>query len=99
AVVDTAFTWGDDRAPRTPWHKTLIYEAHVKGLTIQHPEVTEERRGTYAGLASEAVIQHLQSLGVTAVELLPIHFFIDDRHLVEQTLCDYLGQHNLRFLS
>ena len=60
AVVDTAFTWGDDRAPRTPWHKTLIYEAHVKGLTIHHPEVTEERRGTYAGLASEATINHLQ---------------------------------------
>ena len=72
--MDTAFTWGDDRAPRTPWHKTFIYEAHVKGLTYRHPEVPEEKRGTYAGLASEAVIQHLQSLGVTAIELLPIHF-------------------------
>jgi glycogen operon protein len=99
AVVDTAFTWGDDRAPRTPWHKTLIYEAHVKGLTIHHPEVTEERRGTYAGLASEAVIQHLQSLGVTAVELLPIHFFIDDRHLVDKKLRNYWGYNTLGFFA
>src|SRR5581483_9806023 len=68
AVVDTAFTWGDDRPPRTPWHKTLIYEVHVKGLTRLHPEVPEKQRGTYAGLGSDAVIQHLKSLGVTAVE-------------------------------
>src|SRR5256885_12988468 len=73
SVIDTAFTWGDDRSPRTPWHKTLIYEMHVKGFTNLHPEIPEHQRGTYAGVASEASIQHLQSLGVTAVELLPVH--------------------------
>src|SRR4051812_2813337 len=62
AVIDTAFTWGDDRPPRTPWHKTLIYEAHVRGMTKLHADVAEERRGTYAGMASEAVVEHLQSL-------------------------------------
>lgn len=99
AVVDTAFTWGDDRAPRTPWHKTLIYESHVKGLTFLHPEVPEEKRGTYAGLASEAVVQHLQSLGVTAIELMPIHFFLDDRHLVEKNLRNFWGYNTLGFFT
>src|SRR5262249_12577424 len=80
-VLDTAYTWGDDRPPCTPWHKTLIYEVHVKGFTERHPGVPEDKRGTYAGLASEAAIEHLKSLGVTAVELLPVQFFLDDRHL------------------
>src|SRR5207244_7586743 len=71
AVIDTAFTWGDDRPPRTPWHKTLIYELHVKGYTKLHPGVPDKLRGTYAGLASEDVIRHLTSLGITAVELMP----------------------------
>src|SRR5262249_52745944 len=83
AVIDPAFTWGDDRHPRTPWHKTLIYEVHVKGGTMLHPAVPEKFRGTYAGLASEAFVEHLSSLGVTAVELLPAHHHLDDRHLVE----------------
>jgi isoamylase len=98
-VVDTAFTWGDDRPPRTPWHKTLIYEAHVKGLTQRHPDVPEDKRGTYAGLASDAVIQHLQSLGVTAIELLPIHYFLDDRHLVAKQLRNYWGYNTLGFFA
>ena len=68
-VVDTAFTWGDDRPPRTPWHETVIYELHVKGFTQLHPDVPEELRGTYAGLASAPAIEHLKKLGVTAVEL------------------------------
>ena len=68
AVIDTAFTWGDDRPPRIPWHKTLIYEAHVRGLTMRHPDVPPDRRGTYAGLATDAVIDHLKSLGVTAFQ-------------------------------
>ena len=83
AVLDTAFTWGDDRPPHTPWHKTLIYEAHVRGTTMKHPEVPEDRRGTYAGLASEPFIKHLLDLGVTALEILPVHFFLDDRTLLE----------------
>jgi glycogen operon protein len=73
AVVDDAFTWGDDRAPRTPWHKTLIYELHVKGFTQRMPGVPEKLRGTYSGLATETAIKHLTDLGVTAVELMPVH--------------------------
>jgi isoamylase len=98
-VLDTAFTWGDDRPPRTPWHKTLIYEVHVKGFTARHPAVPEERRGTYAGLASEAAIEHLQNLGVTAVELLPVHFFLDDRHLADRGLVNYWGYNTLAFFA
>src|SRR5690606_23918571 len=75
-VVETAFSWGDDRPPATPWHKTLIYEAHVKGQTKLDPKVPEPLRGTYLGLASDSVIEHLLSLGVTAVELMPIHHHV-----------------------
>ncbi|HEX8913733.1 MAG TPA: glycogen debranching protein GlgX [Humisphaera sp.] len=99
SVIDTAFTWGDDRPPRTPWHKTLIYEAHVKGLTARHPEVPEDRRGTYAGFATEAVIDHLLSLGVTAVELLPVHYHLNDRNLVEKGLTNYWGYNTLGFFA
>ncbi len=99
AVVDSAFTWGDDRPPRTPWHKTLIYELHVRGLTMRHPEVPEKQRGTYAGVASEAIIQHLLSLGVTAVELMPVHHSVDDRHLIERGLHNYWGYNTLAFLA
>jgi glycogen operon protein len=99
AVVDTAFTWGDDRLPRTPWTKTLIYELHVKGYTMRHPEVPEKQRGTYAGVASEASIQHLLSLGVTAVELMPVHHHVDDRHLVQHGLNNYWGYNTLAFFA
>jgi glycogen operon protein len=99
AVLDHAFTWGDDRPPQTPWHKTLIYEAHVRGLTMKHPEVAEEKRGTYAGLASEPVIQHFLNLGVTAVELLPVHYHLNDRHLVERGQTNYWGYNTLGFFS
>jgi glycogen operon protein len=99
AVVDTAFTWGDDRPPRTPWHKTFIYELHVKGFTMRHPDVPEKLRGTYAGVASEASIQHLLSLGVTAVELMPVHHHVDDRHLVERGLHNYWGYNTLAFFA
>src|SRR5438132_248306 len=84
AIIDPAFTWGDDRSPRTPWHKTLIYELHVKGFSQRLPGIPDKARGTYAGLASESAIQHLLSLGVTAVELMPVHDFVNDRHLVER---------------
>jgi glycogen operon protein len=99
AVVDTAFTWGDDRPPRTPWHKTLIYELHVKGFTELHPEVPERQRGSYAGLGSDAAIQHLRSLGVTAVELMPVHYHVDDRHLIEKKLANYWGYNTLAFFA
>jgi isoamylase len=98
-VVDTAFTWGDDRPPRTPWHETIIYEAHVKGLTRNHPDIPEHLRGTYAGLASEASIEHLKSLGVTAIELLPVYHKLDDRHLVEKGLTNYWGYNTLAFFA
>jgi isoamylase len=98
-VIDPAFTWGDDRPPRIPWHKTVIYELHVKGLTQRHPEVPERLRGTYAGLASEPVVTHLASLGITAVELEPVHHFLDDRSLVERGLTNYWGYNTLAYFA
>lgn len=99
SVVDTAFTWGDDRHPRTPWHKTLIYELHVKGFTKLHPEVPEQLRGTYAGLGSEPVVKYLKDLNVTAVELLPVHQYLSDRHLVDKGLSNYWGYNTLGFFA
>jgi isoamylase len=99
AVIDPAFTWGDDRAPAVPWHETIIYEAHVKGLTMQHPDVPPALRGTYAGLASEPVLQHLKQLGVTAVELMPVHHHAYDRHLVERGLTNYWGYNTSAFFA
>jgi glycogen operon protein len=98
-VIDPAFTWGDDRPPHTPWHKTLIYELHVKGFTHLHAEVPERLRGTYAGVASEAAVQHLRNLGVTAVELLPVHQHVDDRHLVAKDLLNYWGYNTLAYFT
>ena len=98
AVLDEAFTWGDDRPPQTPWNKTLIYEMHVKGFTKLHPEVPEKIRGTYAGFGSEAAIGYLKALGVTAVELLPVHFHMDDRHLSDKKLRELLGLQHARLL-
>jgi isoamylase len=98
-VIDTAFTWGDDRRPRTPWPKTLIYELHVKGFTRLNPNVPEKLRGTYAGLASEAAVQHLADLGVTAVELLPAHHHVDDRFLAECGKVNYWGYNTLGFFA
>jgi isoamylase len=99
AVVDEAFTWGDDRPPGISWSKTLIYELHVKGFTKLHPEVPENLRGTYAGLSSDASIRYLKNLGITAVELLPVHEPVDDRHLVERGLVNYWGYNTLGFFA
>jgi isoamylase len=98
-VIDTSFTWGDDHPPHTAWHDTVIYELHVKGFTVQHPEVPPPYRGTYAGLASEPVIDHLRRLGVTAVELMPVHSFISDRHLVQHGLANYWGYNSIGFFA
>ena len=98
-VIDTTFTWGDDRPLRTPWHDTVIYELHVKGFTVQHPEVPPPYRGTYAGLATEPVIEHLKRLGVTAVELMPVHTFISDRHLVSNGLSNYWGYNSIGYFA
>ena len=99
AVIDPAFTWGDDRAPRTPWHKTLIYELHVKGFTKRLPGVPEKLQGTYAGLGSEAAIKHLLDLNVTAVEIMPVHHHVNDRHLLERGLSNYWGYNTLAFFA
>jgi len=98
-VVDTAFTWGDDRHPRTPWTKTVIYECHVKGMTARHPAVPHELRGTYLGLASDPILDHWLSLGVTAVELLPVHHFVVDRFLTERGLTNYWGYNTIGFFA
>jgi len=98
-VVDSAFTWGDDRPPRTPWSRTVIYECHVRGLTNRHPGVPDELRGTYLGLASEPIIDHLLKLGVTAVELMPIHHKLTERHLVERRLTNYWGYNTIGFFA
>jgi isoamylase len=98
-VVDTAFTWGEDRPPRTPWDETVIYELHVKGFTKRHPNIPEDLRGTYAGLASAPAIEHLKRLGVTAVELMPVHSFVDDKHLVDRGLKNYWGYNSIGFFA
>ncbi len=98
-VIDEAFTWGDDRPPRTLTHKTLIYELHVKGFTKLHPDVPEKERGTYAGLGSEAALRHLRELGITAVELLPIHVHSNDRYLEERGLVNYWGYNTMGFFA
>jgi glycogen operon protein len=98
-VVDDTFDWKGDRRPRTPWHRTVIYEAHVKGLTALHPDVPEKLRGTYAGVAHPAVVEHLKSIGVTALELLPIHDFVDDGYLIDKGLTNYWGYSTLNFFS
>jgi isoamylase len=99
AVVDTAFTWGDDRPRRRAWHETLIYELHVKGFTQLHPDVPEALRGTYLGLASEPAIKHLTALGVTAVELMPVHHHNDEWHLVQRGLRNYWGYNTLSYFA
>ncbi len=98
-MINTAFVWGSDRQLRTPWEQTLIYEVHVKGFTQQHPDVPEDLRGTYAGLASFPAIEYLQSLGVSAVELLPVHHRVNDRRLVELGLTNYWGYNTIGFFA
>jgi isoamylase len=98
-VIEPEFTWGDDRKPNTPWNRTVIYECHVRGMTMRHPAVPEELRGTYLGLASDPIIDHLLGLGITAVELLPIHQFVPERFLVERGLTNYWGYNSIGYLA
>jgi isoamylase len=98
-VVNPYFDWGNDHPPRTPLHKTVIYETHVKGFTIRHPEIPAEIRGTYAALAHPRSIEYLQKLGVTAVELLPVHQFIHDWHLVQRGLRNYWGYNSIGYFA
>jgi len=98
-VVDPAFTWEDDRPLRVPWNRTIIYECHVKGMTKLHPDVPEQLRGTYLGLCSDPMIDYFLDLGITAVELLPVHQFVVDRHLAERGLTNYWGYNSIGFFA
>jgi len=98
-VVEDAFAWGDDRHPKVPWEDTIIYEAHVKGISKLHPEVDPQLRGTYLGLASEPILEHLTTLGVTTVELLPVQTFTNDHYLVERGLSNYWGYNPLNYFA
>ena len=98
-VIDPGFDWEGDVPPRTPWSDTIIYEAHVKGFTKLHPEIPEHLRGTYGGLASDAAVGYLASLGVTAVELLPVHHFVDEHRLVANGLRNYWGYSSIGYLA
>ena len=98
-VVDQSFSWGNDRLLQIPWAQTVIYEVHVRGFTMNHPDVPERLRGTYEGLASPPMIAHLQSLGVTAVELLPVHHFVNDQFLVEKGLNNYWGYNSIGYFA
>jgi glycogen operon protein len=98
-VINPFFDWADDRAPRTPYHETVIYEAHVRGLTLRHPEVPPQQQGSYAGLAHPAVIEHLVQLGVTAVELMPVHQFVPEHDLAARGLTNYWGYNTIGFLA
>ncbi|HMA31205.1 MAG TPA: glycogen debranching protein GlgX [Casimicrobiaceae bacterium] len=98
-VIDSAFTWGEDRRPQVPWNDMVIYELHVRGFTMRHPEVPPALRGTYAGLATAPVIEYLRRLGVTTVELMPVHAFIDDRNLVDRGLRNYWGYNTIGYFA
>lgn len=98
-VVDQTFDWGDDHALKIPLHKSMIYEMHVRGFTMMHPEIPEDIRGTYAGISHPVTIAYLKSLGITAVELMPIHHFVADRHLKERGLTNYWGYNSIGFFA
>ncbi|PHV66092.1 glycogen debranching enzyme GlgX [Williamsia muralis] len=98
-VINPFFDWQHDRSPNRPYYETIIYEAHVKGMTATHPEVPEQLRGTYAGLAHPAIIDHLTSLGVTAIELMPVHQFLQDQTLLDQGLRNYWGYNSFGFMA
>jgi len=98
-ATDSPFDWGNDQHPHVPWRDTVVYEAHVRGLTMLHPDLPEELRGTYAGMGHPAVIRHLLELGISAVELLPVHFHIDEPHLQDLGLSNYWGYNTLGFFS
>jgi isoamylase len=98
-VIDPSFDWGNDRSPQTPFHKSVIYEVHVRGATMRHPEVPAEARGTFSGLSSEPMIRHFKDLGITALELMPIHAFVDDKFLLDRGLRNYWGYSSIAYFS
>ena len=98
-VIDPNFDWEGDKLPKIPYHKTIIYEAHVKGFTKLHPEIPENLRGTYSAIAHPVIIGYLKALGITAIELMPIHYFISDRHLQENGKTNYWGYNSIGFFA
>ena len=98
-VVDTSYTWGEDRPPRTRWADSVLYEGHLRGLTMRHPDVPKQIAGTCAGLSMPEFVDHLRSLGITALELLPVHAFIQDRHLIQKGLTNYWGYNSIGFFA
>ncbi|MBI4294229.1 MAG: glycogen debranching protein GlgX [Betaproteobacteria bacterium] len=98
-VIEPAFTWGDERRPKIPWNDMVIYEMHVRGFTMRHPEVPPALRGTYAGLACAPVIEYLKRLGITTIELMPVHGFVDDRPLAERSLRNYWGYNTIAYFA
>ena len=98
-VIDPAFTWGDERRPKIAWNDMVIYEMHVRGFTMRHPEVPPELRGTYAGLTCAPVIEYLKRLGITTIELMPVHGFVDDRHLTKRGLRNYWGYNTISYFA
>jgi glycogen operon protein len=98
-VIDSAFSWGNDRPPSVPWNKSIIFECHVKGFTALNKKIPEEYRGTYAAIASEEIMEFLLSLNITAVELMPVQHFVHDRFLIEKDLCNYWGYNTLGFFA
>jgi isoamylase len=98
-VVNPYFEWGNDRLPNVPYHQSIIYEAHVKGLTMRHPKLPEHLRGTYAGIGHPVIVEHLVKLGITAIELMPVHQFVHDQRLVEEDLSNYWGYNTIGFFA
>ena len=98
-IADTQFDWEDEQWPDTPWHETIIYEMHVKGFTARYPNIPESLRGTYAGLAHPAAIEHLRQLGITAVELLPVQQFVHEKRLADLGLYNYWGYHPIGYFA
>ncbi|MEZ0170143.1 glycogen debranching protein GlgX [Microvirga sp. TS319] len=98
-VIESAYSWGNERRPQTPWERTIIYEAHLRGFTMKHPAIPKDIRGTFAGLMHHEVINYIRSLGVTAIELLPVHAFVDDSYLIEKGLHNYWGYNTIGFFA
>lgn len=98
-VIDETFDWGDDEPMRLPYHKSIIYEAHVRGFTKMHPDIPENIRGSYAALGHQVTINYLKELGITAIELMPVHHFVNDRHLKERGLSNYWGYNTIGFFA
>lgn len=98
-VIDPAFTWGRDQRVSIPWERTIIYEAHTRGISMRHPAVPEHLRGTFAGLANDELLGHIKELGVSSIELLPIHAFVNDQHLLDKGLNNYWGYNSIAFFA